>query len=88
MLAVGKEAKAMLGRTPGNIVAIRPLKDGVIADFDVTEKMLGYFIRRVHKRRALVRPRIVIGVPSGITAGREARRPGLGRCRPARARST
>jgi rod shape-determining protein MreB and related proteins len=67
VLAVGKEAKAMLGRTPGNIVAIRPLKDGVIADFDVTEKMLGYFIRRVHKRRALVRPRIVIGVPSGIT---------------------
>ncbi len=67
VLAVGREAKAMLGRTPGNIVAIRPLKDGVIADFDVTEKMLGYFIRRVHKRRALVRPRIVIGVPSGIT---------------------
>ncbi len=67
VLAVGKEAKAMLGRTPGNIVAIRPLKDGVIADFDVTEKMLSYFIRRVHKRRALVRPRIVIGVPSGIT---------------------
>jgi rod shape-determining protein MreB len=67
VLAVGKEAKAMLGRTPGNIVAIRPLKDGVIADFDVTEKMLGYFIRRVRKRRALVRPRIVIGVPSGIT---------------------
>ena len=67
VLAGGKEAKAMLGRTPGNIVAIRPLKDGVIADFDVTEKMLGYFIRRVHKRRALVRPRIVIGVPSGIT---------------------
>ena len=67
VLAVGKEAKAMLGRTPGNIVAIRPLKDGVIADFDVTEKMLSYFIRRVHRRRALVRPRIVIGVPSGIT---------------------
>jgi rod shape-determining protein MreB and related proteins len=67
VLAVGKEAKAMLGRTPGNIVAIRPLKDGVIADFDVTEKMLGYFIRRVHRRRTLVRPRIVIGVPSGIT---------------------
>jgi rod shape-determining protein MreB and related proteins len=67
VLAVGKEAKAMLGRTPGNIVAIRPLKDGVIADFDVTEKMRGYFIRRVHRRRALVRPRIVIGVPSGIT---------------------
>jgi rod shape-determining protein MreB len=67
VLAVGKEAKAMVGRTPENIVAIRPLKDGVIADFDVTEKMLGYFIRRVHKRRTLVRPRIVIGVPSGIT---------------------
>jgi rod shape-determining protein MreB and related proteins len=67
VLAVGKEAKAMLGRTPGNIVAIRPLKDGVIADFDVTEKMLGHFIRHVHRRRALVRPRIVIGVPSGIT---------------------
>ena len=67
VLAVGKEAKAMLGRTPENIVAIRPLKDGVIADFDVTEKMLGYFIRRVHNRRTLVRPRIVIGVPSGIT---------------------
>ena len=67
VLAVGKEAKAMVGRTPENIVAIRPLKDGVIADFDVTEKMLGYFIRRVHNRRTLVRPRIVIGVPSGIT---------------------
>jgi rod shape-determining protein MreB len=67
VLAVGKEAKAMLGRTPENIVAIRPLKDGVIADFDVTEKMLGYFIRRVHNRRTLVRPRVVIGVPSGIT---------------------
>ena len=53
--AVGQAAKDMLGRTPGNIVAIRPLKDGVIADFDVTEKMLGYFIRRVHRRRALVR---------------------------------
>src|SRR2546429_6889279 len=57
----------MLGRTPGNIVAIRPLKDGVIADFDVTEKMLHYFISKVHRRRTLVRPRIVIGVPSGIT---------------------
>ncbi len=67
VLAVGREAKAMLGRTPGNILAIRPLKDGVIADFDVTEKMLGYFISRVHRRRTLVRPRIVIGVPSGIT---------------------
>ena len=57
----------MLGRTPGNIVAIRPLKDGVIADFDVTEKMLHYFISKVHRRRTLVRPRIVVGVPSGIT---------------------
>jgi rod shape-determining protein MreB len=67
VLAVGHEAKAMLGRTPGSIVAIRPLKDGVIADFDVTEKMLHYFIAKVHRRRTLVRPRIVIGVPSGIT---------------------
>jgi len=67
VLAVGHGAKAMLGRTPGNIVAIRPLKDGVIADFDVTEKMLHYFIAKVHRRRTLVRPRIVIGVPSGIT---------------------
>src|SRR2546426_4200960 len=67
VLAVGREAKAMLGRTPGNIVAIRPLRDGVIADFDVTEKILHYFISKVHRRRTLVRPRIVIGVPSGIT---------------------
>jgi len=67
VLAVGHEAKAMLGRTPGNITAIRPLKDGVIADFDVTEKMLHYFINKVHRRRTLVHPRIVIGVPSGIT---------------------
>jgi rod shape-determining protein MreB and related proteins len=67
VLAVGHEAKAMLGRTPGNIVAIRPLKDGVIADFDVTEKMLDYFISKVHRRRTLVRPRVVVGVPSGIT---------------------
>ena len=67
VLAVGHEAKAMLGRTPGNITAIRPLKDGVIADFDVTEKMLHYFINKVHQRRVLVHPRIVIGVPSGIT---------------------
>jgi rod shape-determining protein MreB len=67
VLAVGHEAKAMLGRTPGNIVAIRPLRDGVIADFDVTEKMLHYFISKVHRRRTLVRPRIVVGVPSGIT---------------------
>jgi rod shape-determining protein MreB len=67
VLAVGHDAKAMLGRTPGNISAIRPLKDGVIADFDVTEKMLHYFINKVHRRRTLVHPRIVIGVPSGIT---------------------
>ena len=65
--AVGIEAKRMLGRTPGTIQAIRPLKDGVIADFDVTEKMLHYFINKVHRRRTLVRPRIVVGVPSGIT---------------------
>ena len=65
--AIGKEAKEMLGRTPSHIVSVRPLKDGVIADFEVTEQMLSYFIRRVHNRRFLVRPRIVIGVPSGIT---------------------
>ncbi|VAW35524.1 Rod shape-determining protein MreB [hydrothermal vent metagenome] len=67
VLAVGKEAKAMLGKTPGNIAAIRPLKDGVIADFEITEEMLKYFITKVHNRRLLVRPRIIIGVPSGIT---------------------
>jgi len=67
ILAVGKEAKTMLGRTPGDIVATRPMKDGVIADFDITETMLRYFIRRVHNRRSLVRPRIVISIPSGIT---------------------
>ncbi len=67
VLAVGKEAKMMLGRTPGNIVAIRPMKDGVIADFDITEAMLRYFIRKAHGRKTLVRPRIIIGVPSGIT---------------------
>jgi len=65
--AVGAEAKEMLGRTPGHIVAVRPLKDGVIADFDVTERMISYFIRRANNRRVWVRPRIVIGVPSGIT---------------------
>jgi rod shape-determining protein MreB len=65
--AVGLEAKQMLGRTPGNIVAIRPMKDGVIADFEITEVMLRYFIARVHDRKRLVRPRIVIAVPSGIT---------------------
>ncbi|MEY3133726.1 MAG: hypothetical protein RIT49_384, partial [Actinomycetota bacterium] len=67
ILAVGLEAKRMIGRTPGNIVAIRPLKDGVIADFDTTERMLKYFIQKVHKRRYLAKPRIVVCVPSGIT---------------------
>ncbi len=65
--AVGKEAKEMLGRTPGNIVAIRPMKDGVIADFESTERMLDYFIKKAHNRNMWVRPRIVIGVPSEIT---------------------
>ena len=67
VLAVGKEAKQMLGRTPGTIVAIRPMKDGVIADFEVTEAMLRYFIRKVHNRRTLVKPRIIVCVPFGIT---------------------
>jgi rod shape-determining protein MreB len=67
VLAVGMEAKKMLGRTPGSIQAIRPMKDGVIADFDITEEMLRYFIHKVHNRKTLVRPRIVICVPSGIT---------------------
>lgn len=67
VLAVGEEAKNMLGRTPGSIVAIRPLKDGVIADFEITESMLRYFIRKVHDRKALIRPRIVVAIPSGIT---------------------
>ena len=65
--AVGREAKEMLGRTPGNIVAIKPMKDGVIADFDVTEKMLTYFIKKAHNGNVWVRPRIIIGVPSEIT---------------------
>jgi len=65
--AVGREAKEMVGRTPGNIVAIRPMKDGVIADFEIAEAMLRYFIMRVHNRSTLVRPRIVVAVPSGIT---------------------
>ena len=67
VLAVGKQAKEMLGRTPGNIVAIRPMKDGVIADFEITAAMLRYFIQTAHNRKALVRPRIIIGIPSGIT---------------------
>lgn len=66
-LAVGEEAKKMLGRTPGNVVALRPLRDGVIADFDTAELMLKSFIRRVHEGRTLVSPRIVIGIPSGVT---------------------
>ncbi|MDJ0874851.1 MAG: rod shape-determining protein [Desulfobacterales bacterium] len=67
VLAVGLEARNMLGKTPGNIVAIRPMRDGVIADFEVTEAMLRYFIRKVHNRRSFIRPRIIIAVPSGIT---------------------
>ena len=67
VVAVGREAKEMVGRTPGNIVAIRPMKDGVIADFESTEKMLDYFIKKAHNRNMWVRPRIVIGVPSEIT---------------------
>jgi rod shape-determining protein MreB len=67
VLAVGAEAKKMLGRTPGNIVAIRPMKDGVIADFEIAEKMLSHFITKTHNRSTFVRPRIVIGVPSRIT---------------------
>src|SRR5688500_4357342 len=71
ILAVGAEAKRMIGRTPGHIEAIRPLKDGVIADFDVTEKMLRYFIQKVHRRRWLAKPRVVLCVPSGITGGEQ-----------------
>ena len=67
IVAVGVEAKRMIGRTPGNIIAVRPLKDGVIADFDVTERMLRYFIQKVHRRSHLAKPRIVVAVPSGIT---------------------
>jgi len=68
VLAVGSEAKEMLGRTPGNIFAIRPMKDGVIADFEITGEMLRYFIAKAHNRKTLLRPRVVISVPSGITA--------------------
>ena len=69
ILAIGAEAKRMVGRTPSNIVAVRPLKDGVISDFEVTEKMLEYFIRAVHDRSSfgLPRPRVVVGIPSGVT---------------------
>ena len=66
--AVGWVAKEMLGKTPGSITAIRPLKDGVISDFEITESMLGYFIRKVNGKRPFVKPRVVIAVPSGITA--------------------
>ncbi|MDI9560811.1 MAG: rod shape-determining protein, partial [Pseudomonadota bacterium] len=67
VIAVGEEAKKMLGKTPGNIVAIRPLKDGVIADFEITEAMLKYFIQKIHNKKSYARPRIVISVPSVIT---------------------
>jgi rod shape-determining protein MreB len=67
IVAVGTEAKRMIGRTPGNIVAVRPLRDGVIADFDTTERMLRYFIQKVHRRRHFAKPRVVVCVPSGIT---------------------
>src|ERR1041385_9541 len=67
VLAIGAEAKRMLGKTPANIIAVRPLRNGVIADFDVTERMIRYFIKKVHNRRSLLHPRVVIGVPSGIT---------------------
>lgn len=72
VLAVGDEAKQMIGRTPGNIVAIRPLKDGVIADFDITQSMIKYFISKtLHKRNFLVRPRVIVSVPSGATTVEE-----------------
>lgn len=67
ILAIGQDAKEMLGKTPGNIMAIRPMKDGVIADYEVTEAMLRYFIQKIHNRKSFVRPRVVISVPSGIT---------------------
>ncbi|EIA82207.1 rod shape-determining protein MreB [Campylobacter coli 59-2] len=67
ILAVGKEAKDMVGKTPGNIEAIRPMKDGVIADFDMTEKMIRYFIEKTHRRKSFLRPRIIISVPYGLT---------------------
>ena len=67
-LAVGTEAKRMIGRTPAHIQAVRPLRDGVINDFDICEKMLAYFIQKVHKRRYFAKPRVVVCVPSGITA--------------------
>ena len=68
ILAVGKEAKEMIGKTPDNIRAIRPLRDGVIADFEITEKMIRYFIERAHKRKSFMRPRIMVCVPYGLTS--------------------
>src|SRR4026208_411168 len=79
VLAIGAEAKRMVGRTPANIIAIRPLRDGVISDFDVTEQMIRYFVDKVHDRIGLIpRPRMLIGIPSGVTevekrAARDAR---------------
>src|SRR3970282_2146403 len=67
VVAIGTDAKKMLGRTPGNIVAIRPMKDGVIADFEIAEKMLNHFIKKAHNRNTFVRPRVIIGVPSRVT---------------------
>ncbi|MBU2567603.1 MAG: rod shape-determining protein [Elusimicrobia bacterium] len=67
VVAIGVEAKRMLGKTPANIIAVRPLRNGVIADFEITEKMIRYFIKRVHNRKSLLHPRVVIGIPSGIT---------------------
>lgn len=67
VLAIGAEAKQMIGRTPGHIIAIRPMKDGVIADFDITQSMLKFFIKKAIGKNSLVRPRIVVGVPSGVT---------------------
>lgn len=71
LVAVGAEAKEMVGRTPGNIVAVRPLKDGVIADFEVTERMLEYFIQKATRKRGIIKPRVVVGVPSGVTGVEE-----------------
>src|SRR6187399_3638355 len=68
VLAVGEDAKLMLGRTPGNIQAIRPLRDGVIADFEVAEEMIKHFIRKVHNRKGFVNPKVIVCVPSGATA--------------------
>jgi len=67
ILAVGNEAKLMLGRTPGNIVAVRPMKDGVIADFDVTEKMIHYFLNKCRRYTGFFAPRVVVGIPTGVT---------------------